>query len=150
MADRGNMTDRGVSTEIIWKDRKHIMWFPWTFTKYSITNDRLMIEQGLLRTVVDETLLYRIVDITMEQTLLGKLFGTGTLCITAKVDKTPELHVKNIAKPREVRTLISQLVEESRQRRNVVGKEFFGGPGPRPMHENGMGDPMDDLFDGDL
>lgn len=110
-----------------WKDRKHILWFPWTFTKYYITNDRLTIEKGLLKTVVDETLLYRIVDITMEQTLTGKLFGTGTLIITAKADKTPEIRLENIAKPREIRQMLSQLVEESRNNRNVVGKEFYSG-----------------------
>ena len=64
--------------------------------------------------------LYRIVDITMEQTLAGKLFGTGTLIITAKADKTPEIRLENIARPREIRQMLSQLVEESRHRRNVV------------------------------
>ena len=115
------------NNQIYWKDRKHVLWFPWTFTKYYIMNDRLTIEKGLLKTVVDETLLYRIVDITMEQTLAGKLFGTGTLIITAKADKTPEIRLENIAKPREIRQMISQLVEESRNKRNVVGKEFYSG-----------------------
>lgn len=121
------MTAANQNNQMHWKDRKHILWFPWTFTKYYITNDRLTIEKGLLKTVVDETLLYRIVDITMEQTLTGKLFGTGTLIITAKADKTPEIHLENIAKPREIRQMLSQLVEESRNNRNVVGKEFYSG-----------------------
>lgn len=115
------------NNQVSWKDRKHFLWFPWTFTKYYIMNDRLIIEKGLLKTVVDETLLYRIVDITMEQTLAGKLFGTGTLIIAAKADKTPEIRLENIAKPREIRQMISQLVEESRNKRNVVGKEFYSG-----------------------
>ncbi len=112
-------------TQVHWRDRKHVLWFPWTFTKYYITNERLMIEQGFFKTVVDETLLYRIVDITMEQTLAGKIFGTGTLIITAKVDKTPEIHLENIAKPRKIRAMLSDLVEASRHQRNVVGKEFY-------------------------
>ena len=121
------MTAANQNNQMHWKDRKHILWFPWTFTKYYITNDRLTIEKGLLKTVVDETLLYRIVDITMEQTLTGKLFGTGTLIITAKADKTPEIRLENIAKPREIGQMLSQLVEESRNNRNVVGKEFYSG-----------------------
>lgn len=121
------MTAANQDNQMHWKDRKHIFWFPWTFTKYYIMNDRLTIEKGLLKTVVDETLLYRIVDITMEQTLAGKLFGTGTLIITAKADKTPEIRLENIAKPREIRQMLSQLVEESRNNRNVVGKEFYSG-----------------------
>ncbi len=143
------MAGTGNTSEIIWKDRKHFLWFPWTFTKYSIVNDRLMIERGFFRTVVDETLLYRIVDITMEQTLSGKLFGTGTLCIAAKVDKTPEIRLENIANPRKIRTLISELVEESRKRRNVVGKEFYGGTS-RYSENNYDDNDSDELSDDDL
>ena len=133
-------------TGILWKDRKHFMWFPWSFTKYYIENERLMIQKGLLSTTLDETLLYRIVDVTMVQTLGGKIFGTGNLIIKAKVDATPEIILKNIKKPKEVRTLISNLVEESRQSRNIVGKEFFGGRGPRPgpdMDGDGIPDDME-------
>ncbi len=115
--------------QVHWKDKKHVLWFPWTFTKYYITDERLMIEQGFFKTVVEETLLYRIVDITMEQTLAGKIFGTGTLIITAKVDKTPEIRLENIAKPRKIREMLSDLVETSRHQRNVVGKEFYGSSG---------------------
>ena len=131
-------------TGILWKDRKHFMWFPWSFTKYYIENERLMIQKGLLSTTLDETLLYRIVDVTMVQTLGGKIFGTGNLIIKAKVDATPEIILKNIKKPKEVRTLISNLVEESRQSRNIVGKEFFGGPRPgADMDGDGIPDDME-------
>lgn len=112
--------------EIIWKDRKHFMWFPWSFTKYYIQNDRLMLESGLLHTVLDETLLYRIVDITMHQTLAGKIFNTGDIIIKAKVDSSPEIVLRKIVNPKRIRTMLSELVEESRRNQNVVGKEFYG------------------------
>lgn len=115
------------STEIVWKDRKHHLWFPWSFTKYYIENERLMIQKGLFNTTLEETLLYRIVDITMKQGLGGKIFGTGSLVLKAKVDATPEIVLENISDPKRIRTLLSNLVEENRKQRNVVGKEFFGG-----------------------
>lgn len=111
---------------LIWEDRKHFMWFPWSFTKYYIENERLMIEAGLLKTTLDETLLYRIVDVTMVQTLAGKIFGTGDLIVKTKVDSNPEIVLKNISEPKKVRSLLSELVEDSRQRKNVVGREFYG------------------------
>ena len=111
---------------LIWEDRKHFMWFPWSFTKYYIENERLMIEAGLLKTTLDETLLYRIVDVTMVQTLTGKIFGTGELIVKTKVDSNPEIVLKNISEPKKVRSLLSELVEDSRQRKNVVGREFYG------------------------
>ena len=111
---------------LIWEDRKHFMWFPWSFTKYYIENERMMIEAGLLKTTLDETLLYRIVDVTMVQTLTGKIFGTGDLIVKTKVDSNPEIVLKNISEPKKVRSLLSELVEDSRQRKNVVGREFYG------------------------
>ncbi|MBT9776969.1 PH domain-containing protein [Clostridium sp. MCC353] len=128
---------------IVWKDRKHHLWFPWSFTKYYIQNDRLMIQSGLFNTTLDETLLYRIVDITLKQSLGGKIFGTGSIIIKAKVDHTPEIILQNIAKPVKVRNMLSELVEDSRQKRNVVGKEFYGQNGHACM-EHGESDEFDD------
>ena len=126
---------------IVWKDRKHFMWFPWSFVKYSIENGRLIIRSGLFNNTVEETLLYRIVDISMRQTLFGKLFGTGDIIVKAKVDATPEFILKNISNPDRVRCLISEVVENSRRSQKVVGKEFYGGAaGPADEDADGVFD----------
>ncbi len=129
-------------TTILWQDRKHHLWFPLSFTKYYIQNDRLMIQTGFFSTTLDETLLYRIVDLTFHQTLLGKIFGTGNIIVKAKADASSEIVLKNIARPMEVRNLISEAVEQSRQKRNVVGKEFYG---DEEMHMDMDGDGICDL-----
>lgn len=108
-----------------WTDRKHFMWFPWTFTKYELKNDRIYTQRGLLSTQFDEILLYRIVDISMTRTLSQKIFGTGTIILKLKVDSDPIILLENIKRPKEVNMLISELVEEVRNRKNVVGKEFY-------------------------
>ena len=114
------------NTNIIWKDRKHHLWFPLSFTSYYVEDDRLMIKKGLLSTTLDETLLYRIVDISFKQTLAGKIFGTGNVILKTKADASCEIILENIAKPLEVRKMLSKMVEESRDKRNIVGKEFYG------------------------
>lgn len=113
------------NTNILWSDRKHHLWFPLSFTSYYIEDDRLMIKKGLLNTTLDETLLYRIVDITFQQTLAGKIFGTGNVILRTKADASGEIVLENIAKPLEVRKMLSKMVEESRDKRNIVGKEFY-------------------------
>ena len=110
---------------ILWSDRKHHLWFPLSFTSYYIEDDRLMIKKGLLSTTLHDTLLYRIIDISFKQTLAGKIFGTGNVILKTKADASGEIVLENIAKPLEVRKMLSKLVEESRDRRNVVGKEFY-------------------------
>ena len=113
------------NTNILWSDRKHHLWFPLSFTSYYIEDDRLMIKKGLLNTTLDETLLYRIVDITFKQTLAGKIIGTGKVILRTKADASGEIVLENIAKPLEIRKMLSKMVEESRDKRNIVGKEFY-------------------------
>ncbi len=118
---------------IKWQDRKHHLWFPLSFTKYYIEDERLMVKTGFLNTTLEETLLYRIVDVTYKQSLAGKIFGTGDIIVKTRVDGSPEIVLKNIARPMEIRRMLSSEVEAARQIRNVVGKEFYGGPGMPPM-----------------
>ena len=113
------------NTGILWKDKKHHLWFPLSFTTYYIEDDRLMIKKGFLNTTLDETLLYRIVDITFRQSLGGKIFGTGNIILKTKADADRDITLVNIKQPLEVRKMLSRMVEESRDRRNVVGKEFY-------------------------
>lgn len=113
------------NTNILWQDRKHHLWFPISFTSYYIEDDRLMIKKGFFSTTLDETLLYRIIDISFEQTLAGKIFGTGNVILKTKADASCEIILENIKKPLEVRKMLSKLVEESRDKRNIVGKEFY-------------------------
>lgn len=123
--------------DIIWKDRKHVMWFPFSFTKYKIQNSRLYKDMGLFTTVSDEVMLYRVVDITMVRTFTQKLFGTGTLLVATRVNREEIVKLENIKHPRETKDLISDLVEQERLEKNVIGKEFYGGRPGGPMDEHG-------------
>lgn len=114
------------TTDIIWKDRKHHMWFPLSFTKYEIKKDRLYSQTGFFKTVSEELLLYKVVDISLTRTLFQKIFGTGTICITARIDKHDHLHLENIKNSTKVKELLSDVIEEVRDRKKVTGKEFYG------------------------
>ena len=114
-----------MENKIIWQDRKHFMWFPISFTKYEIKNDRLYQETGLFSTHYDELLLYRITDLCLRRNLSQKIFGTGTVILYTKADSEREIHLKNIKNAREVKDLISKLVEDARDKKKVAGKEFF-------------------------
>ena len=115
--------------EVLWRDRKHFMWFPFSFTRYEVRNNRLYTQRGLLSTTYDEVLLYRILDISMRQTLAQKLFGTGTLILAARANMDGDVILENIKHPREVNDLLSELVEKARDQKRVVGKEFYGSDG---------------------
>ena len=112
--------------EIKWKDRKRIIFgLPWTFTKYSLTEDRLFISTGLLSTKEDEVRLYRIMDLSLERKRWQRLFGLGTIkCCSA--DKTlGDFEIKNIKDSKNVKEMISELVEEERSRKRVSSREYI-------------------------
>lgn len=140
--------------EPVWKDRKHFMWFPFSFTKYSVRKGRLFIDRGFFNTVQDQTLLYRIVDIQMRRSLAQRIFGTGTVVLVTKADINKEILLENIKCPQQVNDMLSDMIEEMRRQRNVVGREFYGNdPGRPPMPgdlDGGMGagpdfDDFDDM-----
>lgn len=110
----------------IWKDRKRIIFgLPWTFTKYTLTDEKLILQAGLLTTVMDEVRLYRILDTSLSRTLYQKIFNIGTIrCISA--DKSlPEFELKNIKNPVKVQELLSDTVEACREKKRVSSREFM-------------------------
>ena len=137
------------SSTVIWKDRKHFMWFPFSFTKYSVQNDRLYTQTGLFSTSFDEVLLYRITDIRLSRSFGQKIFGTGTIELGTKVDHDRHIFLVNIKKPLEVKNLLSDIVEEARDKKNVVGKEFYSGRGGHGGPDGPDG-PDDDRPDDDF
>lgn len=130
-------TDRD---NVYWRDRKHFMWFPFSFTVYEVRNDRLYIQRGLFNTTYDETLLYRIVDLSMRQSLGQKIFGTGTVQLVTRVDQDRDILLLNIKNPKKVKELLSELVEDARKKKSVVGKEFYG-------HQESPAEDDDDFID---
>lgn len=112
--------------EIIWKDRKRIFFgLPWTFTKYSLSEDRLFISTGFFSVKEDEVRLYRIMDVSLERKLLQRMCGLGTIkCCSA--DKTMgDFEIKNIKKSREVKEMLSNMVEDERTKKKVSSREFM-------------------------
>ncbi|MCU6730432.1 Bacterial membrane flanked domain [uncultured Coprococcus sp.] len=112
--------------EIIWKDRKRIFFgLPWTFTKYSISEDRLFISTGFFSVKEDEVRLYRIMDVSLERKLWQRMCGLGTIkCCSA--DKTMgDFEIKNIKKSREVKEMLSNMVEDERTKKKVSSREFM-------------------------
>ena len=111
---------------IVWKDRKRTLFgLPWSFTKYSLSDDRLFISTGFLSTKEDEVRLYRIMDISLKRTLGQRVFGLGTIkCCSA--DKTlGDFEIKNIKKSKDVKELLSEMVENERNRKKVTSREFI-------------------------
>jgi len=124
--------------EILWADRKRILGMPISFTRYSIDDERLYVKKGLLRTELDEILLYRILDVKSTQTLWQKIFGVGTLRLFSADQTNRELILKNIKKPEKLHKYLSNIIEKNRQSKGIAGREIIGmaGTGLGQGHED--------------
>lgn len=121
------MAKEKLDGEII-RERKRwaFLGLPFTFTQYILTEKKLVIRKGAFKTVEEEILLYRVIDMTLIRTLGNKMFKTGTIILYSNDKTTPELEIKNIKNARNFKELLSDAVEEDRQRRGVRQSEFIG------------------------
>jgi uncharacterized membrane protein YdbT with pleckstrin-like domain len=105
--------------KIIWKDRKRFLGMPLSFTRYSLTEDRLFHSVGFFNIQDDEVLLYRVRDINTSRTLWQRLFGVGTVTVMSSDKSMPTMVLKNIKNPIAVKELLHEQVEEMKIRRRV-------------------------------
>ena len=98
----------------VWKDRKRIIFgLPWTFTRYYLTEEKLIIDTGFFNRKEEEIRLYRILDITLKRPLGQRLWGLGTVHLCTADKTTSELDVplwltKHLTKSRIFKTSFSK------------------------------------------
>ncbi|MCL1918829.1 MAG: PH domain-containing protein [Peptococcaceae bacterium] len=113
--------------QILWRDRKRIVFgLPWSFTKYSVTEEKLFLKTGLIKTVEDEVRLYRIMDVTLKRNLEEKLFGLGTIEVYSADKSMGNFQIKRVKNSKKVRDLLSDVTEKARKAKGIVGREFLG------------------------
>jgi uncharacterized membrane protein YdbT with pleckstrin-like domain len=112
----------------LWRERKRTLFgLPWSFTTYTLTDTRLIIKKGIFNISEEEIRLYRILDITLKRTFEERIFGLGTIHLCTADKSSAEIDIARIKNPREVRTLLSDKVEEERSERYVGIREYMDG-----------------------
>ena len=114
-----------ISNDVVWQDRKRTLFgLPWSFTRYFITNEKVLIDIGFLSRTEEEIRLYRITDVTLSRSLGERIFKLGTIHCCSGDKSTPEFDIKRIKNSREIKDMLSDLVEKSRNERRVAIREF--------------------------
>lgn len=113
-------------TNILWTDKKRTLFgLPLSFTRYTLTSEKLIITVKFLAVHEEEIRLYRIMDVTLKQSLFQRLFGIGTIHCCSADTSTPEFDITSIKTPKKVRDLLSDTVETERQERKIASTEFI-------------------------
>ncbi len=113
-------------TQYVWTERKRTLFgLPWSFTKYKLTDEKLMIKSGFFSINEEEVRLYRIMDMTLERSLEQRIFGLGTIKCNSADKSTPIFYIKRIKNSENVKNMLSDMVEQQRIKKRVSGREFM-------------------------
>lgn len=109
-------------------ERKRWLFFglPFTFTKYTIKEDMITVDEGLLKTVENDCYMYKVQDVEHTASLAEKMFGLGTvICYTGDTTH-PKLVLEHIRNSKAVKEFILKESEEARLKRRTVNMLDIG------------------------
>lgn len=124
---------------MIYKEKKRSMFLglPWTFTTYTVTDEIITVDSGLLRKEENDCYLYKVIDVRLEKTLLERILGLGTVhCFTGDVTD-PDLRIQHIKHAKEIKDYILKQSESERMKRKTLNTQHLeGNPGISHLAEH--------------
>lgn len=84
--------------------------------RYRLTSQRLFIERGVLSQTVDQLELVRVDDVRISKTLLGRIFGTGTITVMTTDATDRHIELIGVRHPEDIAEVVRTHVRASRQK----------------------------------
>lgn len=98
-------------------------WMKWRMTHYLFTTERVVLQFGIFHRERRDIPLHRINDHTMNQTLVDRMFGCGTLTIESAGERG-QTNLKDVPKVQRVQTLLYDLVDKDRDKHALGDDEM--------------------------
>ena len=102
------------------KKRSLLFGLPLSFTKYIVEQEKVNIRKGLLRTIEDDTLMYRIQDVKLVRSFFERLFGLGTVVCYSSDVTDPKLELVHIKRAKEIKEFILKTSEAERRKMRTL------------------------------
>ena len=116
-----------IDYEHVWTDKKRTLFgLPISFTRYILTEKKLITRKGLLNISEDEIELYRVIDKSLKLSLGQRMFGCGTVVINCRDTDTPVKEVVSVKNPREFMQVLEKYVDIQRDKYRTRGRDMIG------------------------
>lgn len=102
------------------RKRTKFLGLPLSFTKYSISEEKLTITTGFLSITEDDAFMYKIQDVRLTRSLLERMFKLGTITCYTGDTTHPELVLLHIRRAGIIKDFIMQSSEEARRKRRAL------------------------------
>ena len=109
--------------DILWQDRKRHFGLPISFTKYSMSEDRLFVDTGFFNLEQNEVRLYRVLDLQLKRSLVQRIFGVGSIFVSSSDKSLGTFEIRNVKHAANVKEMISVQVEQQREAKRVYTRE---------------------------
>ncbi|MDE5584070.1 MAG: PH domain-containing protein [Ruminococcus sp.] len=110
----------------VWTDKKRtFLGLPWSFTRYFLTETKIITRKGFFNIVEDEVEIYKIDDKKMSFSFGQRLFGCGTITIHSRDRDTPVKEIKNIKNARKVLDMIDGYLNAERDKYGIRGRDLI-------------------------
>lgn len=110
----------------VWTDKKRHLGLPISFTRYILTDKKLITRKGFLSITEDEIELYRVVDKSLKLPLGQRIFGCGTVVISCRDKDTPVKEILSIKDPRGFMQKLEENVDIQRDKYRTRGRDMIG------------------------
>ena len=102
------------------RKRSKFLGLPISFTKYSITEEKITITCGFLSITEDDAYMYKIQDVRLTKSLVERIFKLGTITCYTGDTTHPELILQCIKNASAIKDFIMQSSEEARRKRRAL------------------------------
>ena len=92
-------------------------WLEVKATKFSLTDQRLIVSNGIFTKRTNETELYRVRDTSIEEPFFYRMFGVGNVIIFSTDEAEGKLHFNAYNKPHWIKDQIRNNAEICRQKK---------------------------------
>ncbi len=104
------------------KERKRVLFLglPWTFTVYTVNENVITINTGMLNKEENDCYMYKVQDVTLKTSLFERMFGLGTIICHTGDTTNPMLELVHIKNAKQIKQYILEYSEIARTKRRTM------------------------------